>query len=214
MVEWLSSNQEWIQPATSIGTLLVWLFYAQLLFGSYSRQRRPRLLINRGVSEERLDSPCLICNMSEEPIYIYFILVCMESSEENVLVPVTDTEESVRGEDTTPLGTRTRQGPLAPGRCLELTSFRAILERAAQKAGIELKDGKPTDSEVELKSLEFHVVCIYGSDDKPFGSCRKFSLETDDDGGYSLTPATLDTIRRTSWRYKRRIRRWLTEFKH
>ena len=55
MLEWLSNNSNWITPATSIGTLLVWIFYAQLLYNGYSRQTRPRLLINRGVSDEGLD---------------------------------------------------------------------------------------------------------------------------------------------------------------
>lgn len=213
MVEWLTDNKEWIEPATSIGTLLVWLFYAQLLFSSFSRQRRPRLLINRGVSEEGLDSPCLICNMSEEAIYIYFILVYLENSRKDVLVPITDCEDSVRGEDSTPLASRTRQGPLESGGCLELLSYRLILERSAQKAGIELKDSKPVDPEIEIKALEFHVVCIYGSDDKPFGACRKFNLKQDDNGVHYLVPDTIDTQRRTSWRYKRRIRQWLKQYK-
>lgn len=209
MLEWLSANKEWIAPATSIGTLLVWVFYAQLLYSGYSRQTRPRLLINRGVGEEGLDSPCLICNMSQEAIYIYFILVYLENSEHSVLVPVTDCEEKALSDDSNPLGSRTRQGPLEPGKCLELLSFRIILERAASQAGIELEEGRPVDPDVEIGAVEFHVVCIYGSDDYPFGAVRKFNLNFDDEEAPSITPATIDTQRKTSWRYKRKIRRWL-----
>lgn len=209
MLGWLSDNKEWIAPATSIGTLLVWVFYAQLLYSGYSRQTRPRLLINKGVGEEGLDSPCLICNMSQEAIYVYFILVYLENSEEPVLVPVTDCEEKAISDESGPLGSRTRQGPLKPGNCLELLSFRIILERAAAHAGIELENGRPVDPDVELGAMEFHVVCIYGSDDYPFGAVRKFNLKLDDAESPSVVPATIDTQRQTSWRYKRRIRRWL-----
>lgn len=209
MVEWLSNNREWIAAATSIGTLFVWVFYAQLLYSGYSRQIRPRLLINKGVGDEGLDSPCLICNMSQEAIYLYFILVYLENSENPVLVPVTDCEKEAVSEGSNPLGSRTRQGPLESGQCLELLSFRVILERAARQAGIELKDGRPVHAGVEVGAMEFHVVCIYGSDDYPFGAVRKFNLKEDEAGGTSITPATIDTQRRTSWRYKRKIRRWL-----
>lgn len=209
MLEWLSDNKEWITPATSIGTMLVWVFYAQLLYNGYSRQTRPRLLINRGVSDEGLDSPCLICNMSREAIYVYFILVFLDNSEEPVLVPVTDCEEEARRDDPSPLGSRTRQGPLDPGKCIELLSFRIILERAARQAGIELDKGKPVDPEIEIWALEFHVVCIYGSDDTPFGAVRRFNLKTNGAGPPLPEPATIDTQRKTSWRYKRRIRQWL-----
>lgn len=211
MLEWLSSNKEWIAPATSIGTLLVWLFYAQLLYSGYSRQTRPRILINKGVGEEGLDSPCLICNMSQEAIFIYFILVYLDNSEEPVLVPVTDCEDQAMNDDSSPLGSRTRQGPLESGKCLELLSFRIILERAAAHAGIELENGRPVDPEVELGSMEFHVVCIYGSDDYPFGAVRKFNLKLDDEKSPSVVAATIDTQRKTSWRYKRKIRHWLQQ---
>jgi hypothetical protein len=209
MLEWLSANKEWIAPATSIGTLLVWLFYAQLLYSGYSRQTRPRLLINKGVGDEGLDSPCLICNMSQEAIFIYFILVYLENSEDPVLVPVTDCEDKATTDDSSPLGSRTRQGPLQSGKCLELLSFRIILERAAAHAGIELENGRPVDPDIELGAMEFHVVCIYGSDDSPFGAVRKFNLRLDDPERPSVTPATVDTQRKTSWRYKRKIQRWL-----
>jgi len=209
MLEWLSDNKDWIAPATSIGTLMVWVFYAQLLYNGYSRQTRPRLLINRGVNDEGLDSPCLICNMSREAIYIYFILVFLDNSKEPVLVSVTDCEEGAIGERSNSLGSRTRQGPLEPGKSLELLSFRIILERAAHQAGIELNEGKPVGPDVEVRGLEFHVVCIYGSDDKPFGAVRRFNLKENGAGEPLLEPDTIDTRRETSWRYKRRIRQWL-----
>lgn len=209
MLEWLSQNKEWIAPASSIGTLLVWLLYAQLLYSSLRRQTRSRLLINKGVGEEGLDSPCMICNMSHEPIYIYFIVVYLENSKCPVLVPVTDIEERAMNDGSNPLGLRTRQGPLESGSCLELMSFRVIIERAAFQAGIKLENGRPTDPDVRIEAVEFHVICIYGSDDHPFGAVRKFNLNFEDSGKPSISPATIDTHRNTSWSYKRKIKHWL-----
>lgn len=214
VADWIGENSYWIMPLTSIGTLLVWVFYAQLLYNGYTRQRRPRLLINQGVGEEGLDSPCLICNMSSEAIYVYFMMVSLETSEKSVFVPITDCEHPAGREIPETLNARTRQGPLASGRCLEVSSFRGVLEHAAGHADIELKDGLPVDPEVQLRALEFHVICMYGSDDSPFGAVRRFNLnlESGSNGALSLVPTSIDTQRKTSWRYKRKIRRWLEEY--
>lgn len=211
MLEWLSANEQWISPATSIGTLLVWMFYAQLLYSGYSRQTRPRLLINRGVGEEGLDSPCLICNMSREAIYVYFIMVRLETSDHSEFVPVTDCDHRPGSELPERLSARTRQGPLDPGHCLELFSFRTTLERAARFAGIELHNGLPADPDLELRALEYHVICIYGSDDSPFGAVRRFNVKKGDNGQLSLVAARTDTQRKTSWLYKRKIHQWLQQ---
>lgn len=212
MLEWLSANKDWITTLTNIGTLLVWLFYAQLLYSGYRRQRQPRILINRGVGGEGLDSPCLICNMSEESVYVYFILVILETSEEPILAPVTDCEVDAMGEDTSMLSARTRQGPVESGKYLELLSYRLLLERAAREGEIELKDAKPVNTDIELRALEFHVVCIYGSDRRPFGAVRRFELRTSDSGEVSLVPDSIDTSHRTSLRYRRQIRQWLERY--
>ncbi|MEX0604476.1 MAG: hypothetical protein WD623_04500 [Marinobacter sp.] len=212
MFQWLSDNKDWITTLTNIGTLLVWLFYAQLLYSGYRRQRRPRVLINRGVGGEGLDSPCLICNMSEEAVYVYFILVILETSEESIHVPVTDCEVDAMGDNTSALSARTRQGPVESGKYLELLSYRLLLERAARVGGIELKNSKPVNTDIELKAIEFHVVCIYGSDDDAFGAVRRFELTENDAGELTLTPESIDTTHRTSRRYKQQVRQWLKRY--
>lgn len=214
MVEWLSDNKEWITTATSIGTLLVWIFYAQLLYSGYSRQRRPRVLINKGVGEDGLDSPCLICNMSQEAVFIYFILVVLETNKEQVLAPVIDCEREAMWGEPPLLTSRIGQGPVESGQCLELSSFRAVLERVATEGNIAVRNGKPVDPEIEFRALEFHVVCIYGSDDTPFGAIRRFRLDMTEKGAITLIPESIDTTRKTSWRYRRRIRRWLERYIH
>jgi len=176
------------------------------------RQRRPRVLINKGVGREGLDSPCLICNMSEEAVYVHFILLILETSDEPILVPVTDCEVDAMGEDTSMLSARTRQGPVQSGKYLELLSYRLLLERAASVGGIELKNGKPVNTDIELRALEFHVVCMYGSDDQPFGAVRRFEFKTSESGDLSLVPDSIDTIHKTSAQYRRQIRQWLKRY--
>lgn len=212
MAQWLSDNRDWITALTNIGTLFVWVFYAQLLYGGYRRQRRPRILVNKGVGGEGLDSPCLICNMSAEAVYVYFILMILETSEESILVPVTDSEADAIGKDASPVSARTRQGPLRSGSYIELMSYQLLLERAAREGGIELKNGKPVNTDIELRAMELHVICIYGSDDNPFGVVRRFRLIEEDDGGMSLKPDSLDTTHKSSRRYRRQIRRWLEQY--
>jgi len=49
MLQWLSEKKDWITTLTNIGTLLAWVFYVQLLYSGHRRQRRPRVLTNKGV---------------------------------------------------------------------------------------------------------------------------------------------------------------------
>ena len=59
--------------------------------------------------------------------------------------------------------------------------------------------------------LEYHVICIYGSDDSPFGAVRRFNVKKGDNGQLSLVAARTDTQRKTSWLYKRKIHQWLQQ---
>ncbi len=180
-------------------------------FHSYHRQRRPRVLINKGVGGEDLDSPCLICNMSQESIFIYFFMARLTTSQGCHFSAVTDGETDASG-DRTLRSSWTRQGPLASGECLDVFSFRQILDHVAREAGIELDQGVPIDPDIKLKSLEFHVISIYGSDNAPFGAVRRFDIHFDSDSNrVTLRPNSIDTISKTSRRYRRQIKRWLED---
>ncbi|SDU30802.1 hypothetical protein [Halopseudomonas salegens] len=209
MLDWIEQNSSLISMFINAAMLLVWLFYAQLLFHSYHRQRRPRVLINKGIGGQDLDSPCLICNMSQEAIFLYFIMAKLTTSEGSHFSAVTDGEADSLG-DKAKRSSWTRQGPLASGECLDVFSFRQILTRVAGEAGIELHDGVPVNSDIELKSLEFHVISIYGSDNAPFGAVRQFDIHYDQERNtVSLRPNSIDTHSETSRSYRRQIKRWL-----
>ena len=73
-MEWISSHGTFLQFMTSLGTLAVWIFYAQLLYAGFRRQRRPKVVINQvmGLSTQ---GRCLISNMSAEGIHIETVQV-------------------------------------------------------------------------------------------------------------------------------------------
>lgn len=213
MLEWISQNNNLVIALSNIGTLMVWLFYAQLLYSGFRRQRRPRLLINKGVGNEYVDSPCLVCNMSQEPVFVFLVVVQLRTSEELYTVSMTDCSEEEWTNDNPGLFERTRQGPLQPGHTIEFVTFRQMISRISQQQGMKTDNGYPCDPDVTLKWLEIHVISIYGSDDAPFGAVRRFDIMADDHcQEILLRPAAIDTSRHTSWRYRRSIRRWLDEF--
>lgn len=215
MLEFLTENYTVVASATSIGTLLVWIFYAQLLYNSYRRQRLPRVLINKGVGEEYIDSPCLICNMSQEAVFVYFMMVKLKTSEGIYEAPMTDREgdELPESEGEITLKNRTRQGPLHSGECLEFVSFRRMIKRLLDSAEFDIDDGSPWTAGLQLHWLEVHVVSIYGPEHKPFGAVRRFSIEAPVEGQrVRLYPETLDTENRRTFRYRRQINEWLKTY--
>ncbi len=214
MLEWITENNRLIIALANIGTLAVWIFYAQLLYNGYSRQRRPRVMINKGVGNEFIDSPCLICNMSQESVFIYFIVVQLKTSEGLFSAPMTDSDENELSRDEPlKIQQRTLQGPLKSGTCLETFSFHKMIERIARREGIETRDGYPCDPDTQLEWIELHVISIYGSDNAPFGAVRRFEIcGHDEDRKIEVRPTALDTSRKTSRHYRRQIKRWLEEY--
>ena len=73
------STPQAISAIASVLTLFVWVFYAQLLYNGYVRQRRPRIIINRGKGVEEAEALCLISNMSNEAIYIQHLVAVLHA---------------------------------------------------------------------------------------------------------------------------------------
>lgn len=214
MLDWISQNNTLVNALVNIGTLAVWLFYAQLLYLGFSRQRRPRMLINKGVGHEYIDSPCLVCNMSQESVFVFFVVVRLKTNKGLYTAPMTDIPgDKESSPDKATLRDRTRQGPLASGSCMQFVSFRQMIAAIAKQEGIETDNGYPCDRDIELEWLEIHVISIYGSDDQPFGAVRRFRICADDDRQeVELQPTSLDTHRRKSMRYRRQAKQWLKAY--
>jgi hypothetical protein len=211
MLDWIRENSNMLSVIASFGTLLVWIFYAQLLFSGFKRQRRPRVLINKGVGFRDLDSPCLICNMSQEAIFLQFIMVRLKTNRGTFMVPATDSEEGAIDEGKE--HEASRQGPLASGDFMKMKSFGLAVAKAAKQGDIQTTRGLPKDPDIRFYSVELTVIYIYGPDDQPVGAQRTFEFRYDEDSGLTtLHPTSIDSNRLTALHHRRQLRKWLHQY--
>lgn len=213
-MDWISQHHDSLTALTSIGTLLIWLIYAQLLYKGYRRQRRPRLIINRGKRKD-INALCIISNMSAEPVFIEYIVAELETSRGSIVMDVTDFERDYDGEsngdeqrkrDEIPERVRdnTRQGPLQPGDYLHIGTFQNIVRRMARQAKIEMQGFRPA-GDLEFERLTIQLIGIYGPEDLPIGAERSFTLQASGDQ-CDLAPKSWDTKHENSRRQRYRLR--------
>lgn len=211
MLELIRQNSNMISVIANVGTLAVWVFYAQLLYNGYRRERRPRVLINKDVGSTDSTAACLICNMSKEPIFVEGIFVSLETSIGSFLATATDTEQGVNRKQAGP-GPRTMQGPIDSGECIEVRTFSDFISRAADAGGLPLTGDRPQDPDVVFFSLTVTVVSIYGSEDHPFGVTREFELHQGSSDRIRLNPSSIDTKRLTARTGKKHVKELLRRF--
>lgn len=202
-MEWLSDNAQAISAVTSVCTLLVWIFYAQLLYNGYVRQRRPRIIINRGKGNG-MEALCLISNMSNEAIYIQHLVAVLHTQQRRHALDVVEYQQE-SDEDKDP-GYRTHQGPLASGDYLHIQSFGNIVNQV--KRHWEIDDDILHNRNIQL---EIRVIAIYGSEDMPVGASRRFNLDIDAAPNYQLIPASVDTSRLNGRRQRKHVLKWAKE---
>ncbi|WP_404463105.1 hypothetical protein LG331_10015 [Vreelandella aquamarina] len=199
-MQWLNDNAQAISAVASICTLVVWVFYAQLLYNGYVRQRRPRIIVNRGKGIG-MDALCLISNMSSEAIYIQHLVAVLHTRDGMYELDVVEYQQQ-SGDDEQACY-RTHQGPLASGDYLHIQSFGAIVEQLTEHWQLDkhaLKQQKP--------GLEIRVIAIYGSEDMPVGASRRFALNLSANPLHQLTPVKVDTQRMNSRRDRKRVLQW------
>lgn len=230
MLEWISQHQKILSLVINFGTLLIWLVYAQLLYLGFRRQRRPRLIINRG-KNKNINALCIISNMSVESIFIEYIVATLETSRGDIIMDITDFEQSYSEDDEqgggeqkggeqesrksrrvlseSPVNENTRQGPLGSGEFVHIGTFHDLIRRMLRQQGIGMEHYRPK-GDLQLHKLTIRLIGIYGPEDLPIGAERSFDLE-DDGNDYSLTPATWDTKRMASMRMRRKLRQQIQE---
>ncbi|HEX5678784.1 MAG TPA: hypothetical protein VFX91_12530, partial [Alcanivorax sp.] len=98
MFDWISENKDVLDVLIGVGTLLVWVVYAQLLYNGYKRQRRPRVAITRG-RQKGVEALCLISNMSAESIFIQHIVARLETDNGTYFHDITELEQSYQGDE-------------------------------------------------------------------------------------------------------------------
>ncbi|WP_404377624.1 hypothetical protein [Vreelandella aquamarina] len=199
-MQWLNDNAQAISAVTSICTLIVWVFYAQLLYNGYVRQRRPRIIVNRGKGVGT-DALCLISNMSSEAIYIQHLVAVLYTRDGTYELDVVEYQQQ-SGDDAEECY-RTHQGPLASGDYLHIQSFGAIVQQLMHHWQLDEQTLHRQTPELEIR-----VIAIYGSEDMPVGASRRFALDLAADPLHQLTPLKVDTQRMNSRRDRKRVLQW------
>lgn len=215
MIDWIETNQAVLNVGVGVATLLVWVVYAQLLYSGFRRQRTPRLLINRG-KEKDLDALCIISNMSQEAIYVEYILATLRTSHGNVIMDVTDFEQAPTEEHddqddvqqpvaASPSNIResTRQGPLLSGEFMHIGTFREVLGRIARQAGIPMQHNRPK-GDILFKCLTIELIALYGPEPKPVSAKRSFNI-CSDQPRLTLTPSSWQTHQGISYLQRRKL---------
>lgn len=221
MIDWIESNQALLSVGVSFATLLVWVIYAQLLYSGFRRQRTPRVIINRGRKRD-LDALCIISNMSQEAIYVEYIIATLKTSLGTVTMDVTDFERDPSEEQQDEEGERqavvatsanirenTRQGPLLSGEFMHIGTFSDLVRRMARQAEIPMRGHRP-EGGVKLESLTIELVALYGPEPKPVSASRDFTIDSDTPGG-TLTPTSWRTRQGISFLQRRRLCKMVDE---
>lgn len=221
MIEWIKDNQAVVSLGVSIATLLVWVIYAQLLYFGFRRQRTPRMLINRG-RKKNLDALCIISNMSQEAIYVEYILATLKTSRGTVIMDVTDFEQDPSEEREDEEGNsqrvsvippdlreNTRQGPLLSGEFMHIGTFNDVVKRLTREAGIPMHGSLP-DADIELQRLTIELIALYGPEPRPVNAHRSFDIKSDKDGA-TLVPTSWKTRHGISFLRRRRLSRIVDE---
>lgn len=200
MLDWLNQNSQLINVFINGGMLCVWLLYAHLLLSSYRRQRRPRVLINQ-IKGFDLASELLVCNMSEESIFIQGLLAVVETDSGSVTTRTLTDVDLHNDEDHAGETQRvTTQGPLAAGSYMRLGSFEQLGNWIASQA-CDVSD---------WKALELRLIFIYGSEDHPLGVRRRFTLQGKHNN-LEVIPESMDSERLTSRRQRKQVQQWLKQ---
>lgn len=211
-IQWVIQYKDALTVMISIGTLIVWVMYAQLLLNNYRRQRRPRIIINRGAGKG-IGSLCLISNMSAEPIFINQIVLLLDTNQGRLCCDITDIREESKGEidQDLVLHNATRQGPLGTGDFTHIGTFGALIQRLATLHAIPMTGHLPADGWT-FSGLEIRVIAFYGSDEDPVGASRTFRLGEAGEGGCELTAHMRESRQYTSWWQRREVRRhWMMD---
>ncbi|MCM2130272.1 hypothetical protein [Larsenimonas rhizosphaerae] len=219
--DWIQANATVFSALTSVGMLIIWGVYLQLLLHNFRMQRRPQIIINRGHGRD-LDSRCLVSNMSQSSVFVETVIACLITNKNSYCRDITDEVNEAGNEDERlrelsqaerQSGRWTRQGPLDTAEYMEGGSFRSFIECICLQHDLATNDnGLPSLEEETLEAIEIRVIGFFGPDPKPIGASRRFNISVDDDSGLiRLIPATNYTPQSSKRRHRRMLRRWVND---
>jgi hypothetical protein len=208
-MNYLEQYHEEILALANVGVFMIWLIYAQLFYKTYTRQRKPKLLINQ-VQGYDLDSFCLITNMSEEPIHIECITLGIhfndqarvQSSDQTLIFNVSEkerdlSETSIQSPDK--LRTLTRQGPLSPSAYVSIGKFRELLEKLIGSRQHMFADSDLVGIVSTIEAIDIRIIADYGSEDQLVGASKRFFLDHEVKDGPLLFPERYETRQKAGW---------------
>lgn len=204
MWTWIGNNSAALGAVLSLCTAVIWIVYLQIIFASYKRQRRTRILIARGAGDG-IESRCLISNMGAEPLYVVSIIATLHVGDRRITSAVTDLETEEMGE----IGEAregTNQGPLKTGEYMDIGRFADLMTRSAREAGAS-DVAVPED----IGAVELTVIGAYGADDLSVGATRHFDVVRGESGEWVLDPPRISTRQMRSRRDRRALERMLYE---
>jgi hypothetical protein len=216
IITWIKENSEVISAIFNVATLAVWLFYAQLFYHNYARQRRPRLSLNQAQGYH-LDGLCLLVNMSKENMYVECVVAVVYTSEGSFSQGITAFRPRTEQKSPQNLGSVTRQGPLSSGAYQSLGTFGELLQSAAESVKNSHKQSSPLKGKMKheltkhIDALELRVAAIYGPEDSPVGARRRFFVAANE---YStdIMPEKLTTTQMTGPGQRREVKKWLHQW--
>ncbi len=211
MGSWIEQHATLLQVGVSIATLMVWIFYAQLLFQNYRRARRPKIVINQMLGHSQ-KARFLISNMSQEAIHIDKVIVCVGNDEDKFCQQVTDADPeqdlafdenrtSPRSALSAHLNEVTVQGPLESGKCIELGALQNLIRRIRNKTDDKDRCGQAID-EGECR-IEIIVIAVYSSEKGVIGAGRVFACDADG----NLHPEEVQTTQYAGFFARKRMAR-------
>lgn len=207
MLTWIETHSATINVLTNLAMLAVWFVYLHLILMAYLRQRKPRILINRGAGVG-LKAHCLISNMSQEPIYLQSILAVLKTEDRSWMLAVTDVE-SLEDSAGQPSGTTaTNQGPLCQGDYMDIGTLGDLVRRARANTDLSNRDDHPAEI---FKTFELIVVAAHSSDTLAIGAKRTFRFDASPEGD-CIYPTTVTTRQISSPWERRRMQKLLKQY--
>lgn len=213
LLTWISDNAAMVSALASILMLFVWGTYLHLTYSAFTRQRRPRLILHHAQGT-RLESSCLLINMSQEPVHVVCIMVMGTIGEETVLRQVTDYQQvPLREKAHSEWQSIIKQGPIQPGGYMLVGTFNTLIDSLAEeldeeelpKRVLRKEDGTPV-----VETLEVRIIAMYGPEDRPIGAYRRFTLKLKD-GKVIVQPELPFTKQLTNRVERRMASRWLND---
>lgn len=211
-LSWLQDNATLLSAGATMITALVWVLYAHVAITTYIRHRRPRVIIDQ-TEEESLETKFLIVNLSEQAVYINYIIVVINYNgrerAKRIRTYFHISPEEVHQEPRK-AQTQLGAGTLHPGDLFLLGDTDVLLAWMMEE---DEEDQETPHAEKlrraisRLDTIEIRVIVTVGVEDKPVGSSRLFDVEKVD-ATVLIHPRFAQTRHLTSRRERRTVEEW------